>query len=228
MSLISEKILALTKQLYPTGRAWRLKIGDYFDSLHVGLAVSEAKAYEDAVSILDSTIPDNSNFTIEDARDWERRLGMITNESVSLANRIVAIKRKMNFPGVVPARQSLLWLENQLQGAGFNVFVYENIPALPPESVSIPMVDFTDDFEHGEFDHGEIEHGGGYNNFVANKIDNDFGFELGANLKCTFFIGGNPKGAFANVDVNRELEFRQLILRTKPAQSVAFLFINYV
>lgn len=228
MSLIGDKILALTKQLYPTGRAWRLKVNDIFESLHVGLAVSEAKAYNDAVSTIDSTIPDNENFSIDDARDWERRLGMITNEELSLNDRNIAIRRKMNFPGVVPARQSALWLENQLQGAGFNVFVYENIPALPPESVAIPLVDFIDDYEHGEFDHGEIEHGGGYTNLVANKIDSDFGFEIGGSLACTFFIGGNTKGTFANVAAIREMEFRQLILRTKPAQSVAFLFINYV
>jgi uncharacterized protein YmfQ (DUF2313 family) len=223
-----DKLIALAKQLYPTGRAWRLNSGGVFYRLHEGLAVSEDQFYSDAVSILDSAIPDNANFSADDATDWERRLGLITNTAISLEERKQAIIRKMNFPGTVPARQAATWLEGQLRLAGFDVYVHENLEGEAPEDVAIYPADLIEEFEHGEFDHGEIDHGGGYVNLVANKIDNDFGFELGSDFTATFFIGGETKGLFANVEASRELEFRQLILRTKPVQTVAVLFINYV
>jgi uncharacterized protein YmfQ (DUF2313 family) len=226
--MIFDKLIAFTKQLYPTGRAWRLNIGSVFENLHNGLSVSEEQFYNDAKSILNSAIPDNDEFSVDDATDWERRLGLITNSSLSLDERKQAIIRKMNFPGVVPARQSYLWLQNQLQLAGFNVWVHENLGGEAPEDVAIYPDDLLNDFDHGMFDHGEVDHGGGYINLVANKIDNDFGFELGSDYKCTFFIGGETKGLFADVDASRELEFRQIILMTKPVQTVAVLFINYV
>ncbi len=228
MSYIGDKILALSKQLFPTGRAWRLNLDGYFENLFKGLQPSEEQFYNDAVSTLNSILPDNDDFTEEDATDWERRLGMITADGVSLEDRKLAIIRKMNFPGVVAARQAATWIEKQLQDAGFNVYVFENIPALPPEDVSIYGYDFIDDFNFGMFNFGQVNFGGGYNNLVANNLVSDLGFDLGDNLKCTFYVCGETKGLFADVPAARELEFRQLILRTKPAQTVAFLLINYV
>ncbi len=223
--MIIDKIIALTKQLYPTGRAWRINLLGVFYNFHYGLAVSEAQFYTDAVSTLSSIIPDNANFTVEDATDWERRLGLITNSSVSLSDRKQAIIRKMNFPGNIPARQSRGWLEYSLRLAGFDVYVHENLAGEAPNDVAVG--DFIDDYQLGQFELGEIQLGGGYNNLVANNIDSDFGFELGEDFKCTFFVGGQIKGTFANVHENRRLEFRQLILKTKPVQMIGVLFINY-
>lgn len=47
-------------------------------------------------------------------------------------------------------------------------------------------------------------------------------------LKSTFFIGGSTLGEFANISEERKKEFRQTILKLKPAQTVAFLYINYI
>lgn len=230
-----DKILSLTKQLYPTGRAFRMFFGSELSKLHDGLAVSEAKAYDDAMSILDSALPDNDNFTADDATDWERRLGLITNDLVPLADRKLAIIRKMNHPGTIPARQHYLYIEGQLQAAGFNVYVYENIfPGYPsgyvtktPEEVSGgPGIVI----QHGDIQHGDAQHGGYFFEKVVNSIDVDLDivFNVGPDLRNTFFIGGSPLGTYANVDVNRKDEFRQLILKLKPAHLVAFLFVNYV
>jgi hypothetical protein len=72
----------------------------------------------------------------------------------------------------------------------------------------------------------------GYNwiSLVANKITQigDIGFDVGSKKRRTFFIGGETVGSFANVDANREKEFRELILKIKPVQTIGFLFINYV
>lgn len=227
---IKEKIVSLTKQLYPTGRAFKMPVGGEYSRFHEALAVSEAKAYDDLRSILDSILPDNDNFTSDDATDWERRLGLISNPAVSLSDRKKAIARKMNYPGVVKARQHYLWLERQLQLAGFDVYVYENIPAQAPIDVGGDLAMLTV-VRHGQIRHGQlVPHGATYNNIVANHIDEsrDLYFNVGDSFRCSFFIGGPTLGSYADVDNNRRAEFRQLILRIKPVQQIGFLFINYI
>lgn len=233
--VLADKILKLAKQLYPTGRAFRMFKESELEMLNKALADSEARAYADAVSILDSALPDNQNFTAQDASDWERRLGLITNEAVSLINRKLAIIRKINHPGEIKARQNYLYLEGQLQSAGFNVYVHENrfsngmggyITRTPEEVSGLPG----SFFQHGDIQHGDIQHGRAPGSIVANHINEaqDSIFNLGSNLRCTFFIGASYLGDYADVEIERKDEFRQLILRIKPVQAVGFLFINYV
>lgn len=234
---VFDKIITLTKQLYPTGRAFRVSVDSFKLRLHNALGISEAQAYNDAISTLDSALPDNDDFSVEDATAWEHRLGLITNQAVSLEDRKLAIIRKMNHPGTIPTRQHYLYLESQLQAAGFDVYVHENRFPLgsgayetqTPEEVTggtAPLV-----MQHGNPpQHGDGQHGTGVWNIVVNNLDEDLdsSFNIGTNLKSTFFIGGPYVGDYANVDANRKLEFRQLILRIKPVQTIAYLFINYI
>jgi len=235
MGYIADKILKLTSQFYPTGRAWKLPTFGYFDRLHKALAVSEEQAYNDAVSTLYSILPDNSNFTSDDATDWERRLGLITNLATPLASRMLAIKRKMQAPGVNPAKGHYLHLEQQLQLAGFNVYVYENIIYNYPSGFSQnnPVTlnsNISSQVQHGDHQHGDVQSGIYINSIIANSIYNsvDVGFNIGSNLRSTFFIGGNALGSYANVPISREQEFRQTILNLKQVQTVGYLFINYI
>ena len=69
-------ILKLTKQLLPTGRAWRLPDNGYFKKLFYALGKYEQRAFQFAISTLDRILPDNENFTKEDASEWERRLNI--------------------------------------------------------------------------------------------------------------------------------------------------------
>lgn len=251
---IREQLLALTRQLLPTGRAMRISYGSLNEQVEKALILSEERLHADALGILDTILPDNDNFTTEDATRWEQRLGMITNESVSLPDRMAAIRRKMNHPGDILARQSAGYIQDQLQLAGFNVFIHENIPEQTPETVlilplelgemgepemgEIEMGDATSYYpdlftfsEMGEIEMGEAEMGGYYyNNLVANNLleDMDSFFNVGDNYKCCFFVGGEILGTFAEVPVERKKEFRQLILKLKPVQTIGILFINYV
>lgn len=234
MTLV-ERILQLTKTLYPTGRAFRMRENGVLWKLHRALAQSEARFYLDAISTLDSALPDNDNFTMDDAQAWERRLGLITNGAVSLADRKMAIIRKMNHPGTVPARENWRFLQKTLRDAGFDVYVYENrfsdgmggYYTVNPLTItggvgSAPT-------QYGQAQYGTFQYGASYGNKVVNYIDEemDLHFAVGSNFKSTFFIGG-PYIGFTSVDSDRKNEFRQLILRTKPVQTVGFLFINYV
>lgn len=67
---------------------------------------------------------------------------------------------------------------------------------------------------------------------IANYIDKskDIGYIVGNNcgIKQTFFIGGSSIGTLATVPIARKNDFRELILKLKPAQMLGYLFINYV
>lgn len=235
---LAEQILQLTRQLFPSGRAFRIGVGSQKEKLQKGLIASEVRAWLDATSILNSILPDNDSFTTSDATQWEFRLGLITNELTPLADRKLAIIRKMNFPGTIPARQNYLYMQGQLQAAGFNVYVFENI--FPDGSGGWKTQDPLAvtggfggvDFEHGQLQHGQFQHGGKniFRNIIANHIEEplDSIFNVGSNLRSTFYIGAAYLGVFANVDKNRKAEFRQLILKLKPVQEIGYLLVNYV
>ena len=144
---------------------------------------------------------------MDDAEDWERRLGLITNGAVSLADRKLAIQRKINHPGDIPARQHFLYLQGQLHDAGFTgVWVYENrFPIYPTDDCETmtpsevfgytDIAEHSDDVVHGDHvEHGQVESGSNWDDVIANNIDHtkDQFFDVGDNLRFTFFISGNP------------------------------------
>ena len=121
-----DQLKKLSRQLLPSGRAFRMPFGGFFEKLSFSLVESESRFLDDSFSILSSLLPDNSDFTTIDAAQWETRLGIITNESVSLDDRKSAISRKLAHPGTVKPRQNYVYLEGQLRQAGFDVYVHEN------------------------------------------------------------------------------------------------------
>jgi len=231
MLTLKDQILKLTKNLYPTGRAFKMSINSVFEKFHVGLSLSEERAYSDAISILDSIIPDNSNFTTDDAAQWERRLAITTSIGTTLDDRKSAIIRKMNHPGITPSRQHFLYLEGELQKAGFDLFVHENrfetFVGSGIYETREPNAAFG--LNHGEFQHGQQQHGRSDFDTVANSFlqSVDSSFDLGLNLRSTFFIGGEILGDYGNVPAEREIELRRLILNIKPVQAIGLLFVNF-
>lgn len=233
-----ETIVQLSRQLYPPGRAFAMPTGGDLEALHRALAQSEARAWDDAMSILDSILPDNDNFTEEDATDWERRLGIYSGTGTTLADRKLAILRKINHPGTVKARQNYLYLQNQLRAAGFDVYVYENIfsdggggfeTRTPDEILGIAVGDAS----LGGFNLGELNLGAAWADngvtICANHLEEsrDADFSFGGNYRSSFFIAGAAVDEFADVEEVRKISFRQLILRIKPVNTAGFLFVNY-
>ena len=127
MASIQTILLNLTKRLYPTGRAFRMKMSSDVEKLNKGLIESESEMVTAAEGILDQILADNDNFTEENASDWERRLAIRSSNLTSLDDRKAAILRKYAAPGDIPARSHYLYLQAQIQAAGFtDVYVYEN------------------------------------------------------------------------------------------------------
>jgi uncharacterized protein YmfQ (DUF2313 family) len=280
--MFNNVILKLTKRLYPKGRAFRIVKDGALEKQNKGLIISENRAYESTISILDSILPDNDNFTAEDAVDWNRRLGLIDNAYTSLANKKKAIINKMNHPGTIKARQHYLYLEQQLRNSGFDVRVYENRFAKPsiisqgfgvskfgvsnfggqidnpfPFDVKDPRTVTTSGSNFGVGKFGVSNFGGSknyslvvnhidenldsnfYDSYYSGQSDNRYGRgEFGISkfggsftylqaLRSSFYISGNTSTEMSNILLNRKEEFRQLILKTKPAQTVAILLVNY-
>lgn len=225
-----DKLVRLAKILFPTGRAFKMPNASEFEKITKALSKSEERFYNDAKFLLWAILPDNMNFTSDDCTDWERRLGLPYSPLASDADRKSAIIRKLNAPGINPAKGHYLNLERQLQLAGFNVKVYENIPATDPVtagwSVLVAQIQHGNGLQHGF----GVQHGSYYTNMIVNHIDEalDATFNIGGNPACVFFIGGASVGISANVPTVRKNEFRELILKLKQVQDVGLLYINYV
>lgn len=229
------KILTnLFHQLYPTGRAFYMPKGGIADATHTAFNTSLIRLIQDANSTIDSTFPDNVNFDENDCALWEYRFGITTNLSTSVADRRAAIFRRMGRGRNVPARQHRNYIEYQLQTAGFDVYVYENgfieggvkVYKKPQDIIALNL----GLIQHGEpTQHGiGSQHGGGNSQLIANSYKpNELHSVSDETLWATFFIGGATLGAMADIPSDREEEFRELVLKLKPAHLVAFTFINY-
>lgn len=228
-TLVTESLRDLSLQLYPTGRAWYMPENGIFQKFHDALNLSFARVLLEGQQTIDSTFPDNENFSVQDAELWEVRLGLITNESLSLDTRKLAIKRRLSYPNNIKARQHPFFIESQLQAAGFDVYVHENtFPYQAPGdiiAISLNNVQHGGDTQHGN----SQQHGGDNFDVIANSVNPLEDFAIGSgNLWSTFFIGGVNLGDMASVPSSRVIEFRELVLKLKPAHTAAFTFINYI
>lgn len=224
----------LARQLYPTGRVWYMKRNGVFDLLHKAINRSFIRVVDDSNLTLDSIFPDNNNFTANDATLWEYRLGLISNPILDLDTRKQAIKRKKSYPNNISARQHPLFIQYQLQLAGFDVYVHENKFFEGGEWIYKTPDDIAG-LGSGALQHGNgVQHGGGTQHgsvgydVIANLTIPKETYSIGeGNLWDTFFIGGENLGDMANVPNNRLEEFKELVLKLKPAHTVAFTFIAY-
>jgi uncharacterized protein YmfQ (DUF2313 family) len=231
------EILTLTKQLYPDGTAYATKNGGFKERLHKALNISIAGAIDDAAAVLNSQLPDNSNFTEEDATVWEKFLGIYRETPVLLSDRIKAIVRKLNYPGVVKPREARAFIEWQLQSAGFDVYVYENrfetLPGVFNALTGEEILGYSaTSAVFGGIEYGELEYGSEYTisdvslaaRYLDERLDNLFNIN---NYRATFIVAGSTITDFATVTASRKREFRKMILSLKPLQTVGILFVKY-
>jgi hypothetical protein len=225
---LTDIFVGVVQELYPTGRAFYLQNNGNLNLLHQAINRSFIRVVEDARLTIEGVFPTSDEFGLLDAELWEFRLGLAINPALTLQERKEAILRKMAYPRNQKARQSKSFIETQLQLAGFNVFVHENTqPYRTPGDIVLLDLGIT---QHG----GSTQHGSGTThgsiNFevIANYPVIDESYSIGGNLWATFFIGGEILGEVANIPQSRRLEFKELVLKLKPAHTVAFTFINFI
>ncbi len=209
-----DHIIKLTKQLLPTGRAWRLPDNGVFRKLMYALGKSEQRAIQFAYDTLNRILADNENFTADDATEWERRLSIIAGVGyVPLETRKANIIRKYQFPGGFLNRQNYRYIEAQLQLAGYSVTLTENYVDFG--SVSATRHDTAT--KHGtSTKHGNVV---ANDDIIANSVYRGEVFNIDTFKGC-FYIDGS-------IPVNAVNSFRQLVLTLKPANTVAILRLTY-
>lgn len=233
-----DKLLKVAKGLQPDGWAFSVPGMGAMHKLYRALTSDNiggfGRLYGDITGLQDSILPDNANFTIDDARSWYRRLGLFDSGSVPLADMKAAIAQKMSWPGTPLNKQNYLYIQEQLRAAGFDVYVYENrffpgpVTKTPSEILGIAAGDAVlDTFELDELELDSSWIDAGITivmNYLEEEKDADFAI---TEYRSTFYIAGDPIATFANVPLARKTEFRQLILKLKSAPIAAILFVNY-
>lgn len=139
---------------------------------------SWVRLFDDIIFILNGLIADNDDFDETDATNWERVLGLFIS-GLTLEERKTAILRKQNYPNGIFERAFRQYIEDQLQAAGFDVYIHEN--RFEDGAGGWEVVDPDDlagqDYQMGLGQFGEAEFGGSTSGFdysiVANNIDED-------------------------------------------------------
>lgn len=209
----------LNNTLYPTGRAFWKPLNGVFNKVHEALAMSESRLHTTIVNLQNDIIADNILMTSDAITHWETVFGLTGKGTV--LQRVNAIKQCQGYPNNDLARQSITFLQNQFDLAGFDVTIHYRVNNNPQPA------------EYGLFTYGEKTYGqtGTAYTVCANNIDEtlDSGVIFDNNtLLYTFYIGGATLGTSADVPLTQKAEFRNLILKLKPAHTIAILFINYV
>ena len=217
-------ILNLTKKLLPTGRAFKVSQDSNIEKLIKGLYKSEVDLANFGLSILDEILPDNANFTTDDAMAWEIKLNLKVNPPISLSQRMALILRKYQYPGIHIYRQNWRFIQQQLQDAGFMVNVFENKPLI--DYWSLQIIQHNEDNQHGiQSEMGGIDTDA--LDMVANSKFPNEQFDFGqGNNKCVFVIAGATIGIPAQIPLSLMEEFRKLILILKPVRTIALLNIQ--
>lgn len=229
-------LMKLVIDLYPTGRVWNLGEKTDFAGLHQALNLSYLRLINTAYAVIDSRFPDNTNFDDSDSEYWNYKLGIEDNPDLTIEQFRTNLLRKWSYRSNVKARQSILYIQAQLQSVGFNVWLYPNgfVDGSGNKFYKTPA-DILDVIpnttEHGGTTQhgGNTEHGGGNFDVIANSNQQE-SFNVGgpSNQWATFFIAGPTINSFATIQKTREKEFREMVLKLKPSELVAYIFINYI
>ena len=243
--MLKDNILYAFKQLFPKGRAFRVPDGGDLENFlkaligDSGVASSLTQVNLDEMNIMDVLIPDNANFTLADAHDWYRRLGLYDTGTITLSNMKLAILQKMSWAINASNQQTATYIQAQLHAAGFtSCNVFKNTFGSGGEAID-PGAYISESLEPcvcGEIQSGQSQFGqnatNGYSfTKIANYIEEskDIGVVI-TNYRSTFYVATAISGGtitYATVPTAQKQQFRQLLIQLKAQQLVGLLFINY-
>lgn len=228
------------------------------DKLNIAKLRSWDRLYADIKKILDQKYPDNSNFDELDTENWERVFGLTPSSTMTIEERNEVILARQSYSKVKERQTAeyiedqlqangfdVYVHENRFEATpyitqcgpsqcGFSQCGGTNDPVYPyvakePETgweeicansldpaVDATIFDATPGTQCGVAQCGS--------SICASPIQED----RETQLSYSFFIGGETYPNLADVPESRKNEFRELILKLKPAHLVAWLYINYI
>lgn len=117
------------ESLYPTGRAFMMKKGGIKASLHEAFNLSISRVYAKSVGLLHKILPDSDIFPVDALERWENIYGILPYGS--FGDRLAVLKQRFSWPDNKLARASASFIQEQMQLAGFDVYVTYNRFELP-------------------------------------------------------------------------------------------------
>jgi hypothetical protein len=214
----SSKFMRITRQLLPTGRAWWLAANSYISNIFEALSVSDSRIENDIINIKYSILADSNFMSLEAVERWESIFAI--KSSTVIEDRILAINQRQSYPGNVLARQSMPYIQSQLQLAGFNVYLSKGF--------DVSTAEYYDDCYYDDVIYDSTSD---VFEIIANDVvvNRDAHFCLSSlDDYAIYTISASDIISNAQIQVERKNEFRELILRLKPAQVVCVLKVTYV
>lgn len=215
----------LEKTLYPTGSAFKVIQGSNREKIHDSIHTTYDDMQTTVESFLNGLFSDNNDITNEELSFLEWVYGVYYKDVVSGQERKQRVLDKIRYPNGKLYRQSAAYIQSVLNEFGFDVNVYENTDGV------IPSFLFSDEHLRHSFDvqHGfNTQHGVLSLNVIANSVEPNESILINdSGIWATFFISGNSIEEPADILLTREREFRQLVLKLKPAHTVAILNIAF-
>ena len=136
------------QKLLPKGRAFRLPFENDLYKFHQAQAKEPERICDFYVDVRDSGLPPNVPSDALD--DWETFLGLMANSNLTDTERNERALGKLTAVG----GQGPDYIQDQLQAAGFPIFVYENNPATGAREYITLLGDTgiqMNDFQLGDF-----------------------------------------------------------------------------
>lgn len=201
------------QMLYPNGRAFIRSDSSNRAIIHDSIGVVNKDVVSQFESLKIGMIPDNNKITLEEVELLEYKYGIYFVEGLTLEQRKTRLLYRMAYPNGIIYRQSAYYMEWVLRNHGFDVRVSENLDRFPPaDIIGLSELRHSNNTLHGASTHGGVKY-----NLIANNMQEGEFFSLGGNIWATFFIKLNSElGA-------RKTEFRELVLKLKPAHLVALI-----
>jgi hypothetical protein len=118
-------VRSILDAMLPKGPIWSPKLGGFLDQFFDGMAenMEQARVFLSELA----SIRDPENTTV--LSDLEKEFGIITNTSISEATRREALKAIVYSQPKIPSEAII---QAALRTAGFDVYVYQNDPAVDP------------------------------------------------------------------------------------------------
>ena len=177
------------------------------------------RAYADTKSILNTILPDNSEFDETDADRWEMTL-LIEKNLSNLEERKQRILRRLTYPNNVLERSHYQFIENQIRAAGFDVYITENrfwngmeYEIVDPDTIGTQQMELgLPELGVNELDGtiAGVDYTGIIANYIDDSIDNAFftaptttPLELG-----DFELGDAELGEGGAIGLSREIQLQ--------------------